>query len=108
MRGRNISCFVAPDCPGTEAKLATDQYDPQDRQSLQNNKARRIPPDAKTKRDHSDGDDEREEPVRHLQPDLECSHIRYATRVPPRVDLCKRSCTGVWNPRAVCRWKIKN
>ena len=76
MRCRDIGCLVAPDRPSSERNLADNQRDPQDRESLKRCKTRRISPNAKSERDHSNRDNEREKSVRHLQPDLECGHIR--------------------------------
>ena len=76
MRRRDIGCFVAPDRPGAERNLADDQCDPKYREFFKRCKTRCSSPNAKSKRDHSDRDNEREKSVRHLQPGLECGHIR--------------------------------
>jgi len=76
MRRRNISGLVAPNGPGSERDLASDQRDPKDRQSLEDSDALRISPNAHPKSNHGDRDNEREKPMRHLQPDLEGVHVR--------------------------------
>ena len=108
MRGCDVGRFVGPNGPGPERDLASDQCDPKDRQSFEHNQVWHVPPDAKTKRNHPHGNNERKKAVRHLQPDLECSHIREGAGIAPRVDPCKRNRTGIGNPRAVCRGKIEN
>src|SRR6266513_3801261 len=108
MRCRDIGRFVAPTSPSPERKLANDYGDPCYRQSLERGDARCISPNPKTKRNHDDGDDQREKPMRHLQPDLERVHVGQTPGIAPGVDLCKRSQTRVWNPPAICRREIEN
>src|SRR5439155_26350554 len=108
MRRRDVGSLVAPNCPSAQRDLISDQRDPPDRQSLQRNKTRRTSPDAERKSDYSDSDNKGEKPMRHLQPDLERSHVGQSPGVAPRIYFCKRSCAGIWYPRAVCCRKIKN
>src|SRR6266480_3575138 len=108
MRCRDIGCFVAPNGPSPERNLANDQGDPCYRQSPKRGDALGIAPHPKTKCNYGDGNNRREKPMRHLQPDLERVHVGQTPRIAPGVDLCKRSRARVWNPPAICRREIEN
>src|SRR4029077_6723125 len=108
MRRCDIGCFVDPHRPDAERNLASYQRDPEDRQSLQRSKPRRISPDAKTKVNYRYSDAEPEKAVPHLQSNLKCSHIRQSPGGAPRVHLCECSCACVRYPGPVRRWKIEN
>src|SRR5438876_12288057 len=105
---RDIGRFVAPNGPSAKRNLANDQGDPKDRQSPKRSHVARFSPNPKTKYNHGDGDDQREKPMRHLQPDLERVHVGQTPGIAPRVDLCKRSQTRAWNPPAICPREIEN
>jgi len=76
MRSGNVGRLVTPNCPSPERNLARNQRNPEDRQSFERSDALRVFPNTDTKCNHSDRDKKREKPVRHLQPDLERSHVR--------------------------------
>src|SRR6266404_1740266 len=108
MRGRDIRGLVAPNRPGSKDELKEQESDPPDRQSPQRRDSARVSPNPQTENEHCDGDNQREEAMRHLQPNLKRGHVGITTRVAPGIQLCKHVWAGVRNPGAVCRWKIED
>src|SRR5262249_59984190 len=84
------------------------KYNPPDRQSLERGNLARVLPNARTKSNYTDCDQQRDKTVYHLQPNLESVYVRQATRIAPGVDLCQCCDACIRDPRAVCRGKIEN
>src|SRR6266487_3711426 len=108
MRRGDVSGLVAPNRPRAERQLNEKKCDPPHRQFLERGNLARVSPNARTKCNYTDRNQQRDKTMYHLQPNLESVHVRQATRITPGVDL--RECWGacVRNPRAVSRGKIEN
>src|SRR6266404_1329379 len=108
MRGRDIRGLVAPNRPSSKGKLKEQEKGPRDRQSPQRRDSARVSPNPQTENEHRDGNNQREEAMRHLQPNLKRSYVRITSRLAPGIQLCQRVWAGIRNPGAVGRWKIEN
>src|SRR4030095_9547477 len=106
MRSRDVSGFVAPNCPSAQRQLTEKKYDPPDRQFPERGNLTRVSPNARTKCNHTDSNQQRDKTMCHLQPDLESVHVRQTACIAPGVDLCQRGRACIWNPCAVCRCQI--
>src|ERR1044072_34330 len=108
MPRRDVSSFIAPDCPCTERKLNEKKCDPPDRQFLERENLARVFPNARTKRNDADRNQQRDKAMCHLQPNLESIQIRQATSITPGINLRECRCACIRDPCAVCSRKIEN
>jgi hypothetical protein len=88
MRSRDVGGFVAPNCPGPQRQLTEKKYDPPDRQFPKRGNSTRVSPNARTKYNYTDSNQQRDKTMCHLEPDLESVHVRQTARIAPGVDLC--------------------
>src|SRR4030095_15359122 len=100
---RDRRCFIAPNCPCAERQLNEKKCDPPHRQFLERGNLARVSPNARTKCNYTDRNQQRDKTMYHLQPNLESIHVREATRITPGVDLCQRCGACIRNPGTVSR-----
>ena len=108
MRRGDVRSFVAPNCPSAQCQLNEKKCDPPHRQFPERGNLARVSPNARTKCNYTDRNQQRDKTMYHLQPNLESIHVRQTTRISPGVDLCQRCGACIRNPRTVSRGKIEN
>src|SRR5206468_6341966 len=108
MRRGDVSGLVAPNRPRAERQLNEKKCDPPHRQFLERGNLARVSPNARTKCNYTERNQQRDKTMYHLQPNLEGVHVRQATRITLGVDLCQCCGARIRNPRTVSRGKIEN
>src|SRR4030095_5876891 len=99
MRGRHVSGFVAPDRPGTECKLDQNTDEPGGGEPAQRRNIFAMRGNEKP--DYSNGNKNRVETVRHLQPDLRGGNVRHRNGVARGVNFCDCGRAGIGNPLTI-------
>src|SRR5260370_38850589 len=93
MRGRNVSSFVAQNCPGSESKLYQNADEPGGGKSAQRRNF--LPVRRNEEPDHSNNDKHSAKTMRHLQPDLRGGDVRYRDGVARGVNFGDCGCAWV-------------
>src|SRR5688572_6747349 len=108
MGGGDVRRFVAPNDPGAERDLASEEQKPdvgkaRERPSIRSGAARE-----KQGSDHAGGDDEGDKTMGHLQPNVRRGYVRKSTCLAPGVYLSQLRRGGVGNDRPVGSREIED
>src|SRR5262245_20898949 len=104
---RNVSCFIAPNRPGTERNLQNDQPEPKIGEPADQRYAL-FPSNEKPESRDRQANERGDKAMCHLQPDLASRNIRERLSVTGSVDFGNCRLIGGWNKLSIGERKIRD